>query len=251
MIAITHAPSPALQEGERTFVDRAPIDFRLAVEQHAEYCRLLRYWGAEVVTLDVNAAYADSVFIEDVAIVFDEAAVLTSMGTPSRRGELAGVEPVLRQHRSLFRIELPATVEGGDVLRVGRTFLVGLSSRTNAAGVESFAGIVRRFGYDVRAVPVHECLHLKTSCTALPDGRLLVNPAWIDQSALAGCEWVRIPADEPWAANVALVGDSVWIAADHVRTAEMIAKLGFHVQPVDISEFAKAEGGVTCLSLLF
>lgn len=212
---------------------------------------MLRECGADVRILDTNRDLADCVFVEDTAIVLDEVAVLASMGAESRRAEPAGVEPELRKYREVRRIEAPATIEGGDVLRVGRQLLVGLSSRTNPAGVDALEAIVRRWSYDVVPVPVRRCLHFKTACTALPDQRLLVNPEWVDVQHLQRFELVFVPETEPWAANAALVGGKVCIAADHVRSAEQIRKLGFDVRTVDLSEFAKAEGGVTCLSILF
>ena len=212
---------------------------------------MLRRCGADVRTLVVNRGMPDSVFIEDTAVILDEVAVLASMGAPSRRAEPAGIEPELRKYREVERIEPPATVEGGDVLRVGRTLLAGLSSRTNAAGMGALRAIVRRFGYEVRPVPVRRCLHLKSACAALPDGRLLVNPAWLEVRALRGFALVRVPGPEPDAANALLVGERVCLSAAHPRTADLVRGLGFDVQTIDLSEFAKAEGCVTCLSLLF
>jgi dimethylargininase len=251
MIALTHAPSPNLEQCQRTFIAAAHIDHGRAVEQHDAYCRMLRRCGADVHTLDVNRDLPDSVFIEDTAIVLGEVAVLASMGAASRRAEPAGVEPELRKYREIERVEPPATVEGGDVLRVGRTLLVGLSSRTNAAGVEALRAVVRRFGYDVRPVPVRQCLHLKSACAALPDGRLLVNPDWLDPQALGGFGLVHVPDEEPDGANVLLAGNRVCLPAAHPRTADVVRGLGFDVEAVDVSEFAKAEGCVTCLSILF
>jgi dimethylargininase len=251
MFALTHVPSPNLEQCQRTYVAAAAIDFDQAVRQHEAYCAMLRRCGADVRTLDVNRELPDSVFIEDTAIVLDEVAVLTSMGAPSRRAEPVGIEPELRKYREVVRVELPATIEGGDVLRVGRTLLVGLSSRTNARGIEALQAVARQFGYDVKPVPVRQCLHLKSACTALPDGSLLANPAWLDPQALRGFELVRVPDEEPDAANALLVGTHVCLPAAHPRTAELVRGLGFDVETVDVSEFAKAEGCVTCLSLLF
>jgi dimethylargininase len=172
------------------------------------------------------------------------------MGAPSRRAEPAGVEPELRKYREVEKVEWPATVEGGDVLRVGREILVGLSARTNAAGVGALQAVAGRFGYRVTAVPVRGCLHLKSACGALPDGRLLVSPDWLDARALPGLGVVRVPDAEPDGANVAVVGSTVCLPAAHPRTADLIGRLGFAVRAVDLSEFAKAEGCVTCLSLL-
>jgi dimethylargininase len=251
MIAITHTPSPNLAHCQLTYVNRSAIDFGRAVRQHLEYCRALGDCGAKVRTLDLNADFPDCVFVEDTAVVLDEVAVVCQLGAPSRRGEVARIELELARYRAILRVELPATIEGGDVLRVGRTLLVGLSSRTNAAGVETLARIGARYGYAVRAVPVYGCLHLKTACTALPDHRLLVNPAWIDVASLRDFTQVCVPVAEPWGANVACLGNRVLAAADNVRTIDLIRSSGFAVRTIELDEFAKAEGGVTCLSLLF
>jgi dimethylargininase len=239
-----------MARGQRTHVARVAIDHDLALQQHDAYRQMLRDRGVHVIALDVNRDLPDGTFVEDTAVVFDEAAVLTSMGIEARRPELAGVEPELGKYRALHRIEPPANIEGGDVLRVGRTFLVGLSARTNRAGVEAFEAIVSRYGYRVLSVPVHQCLHLKTACTALPDDALLVNPAWLDPEPLHEFARISVPEDEPWAANTLLVNGIVCIAAANVQTADLLHGRGFKVQTVDLSEFAKAEGCVTCLSLL-
>jgi dimethylargininase len=251
MIAITHVPSPKMEQCERTYVARTPIDYRRAARQHVQYCRMLRACGADVVTLDVNRDLPDCAFVEDTAIVLDEVAVLASMGAESRRAEPSGIELELGKYRDLHRVQPPAMIEGGDVLRVGRKLLVGLSSRTNRAGVDALGRVVCRYGYKIVPVPVRDCLHLKTACTALPDQSLLINPAWFDVRAVHGFELVPVPKGEPWAANVALVGNRVCVAADHVETGGMIRERGYEVHTIDLAEFAKAEGGVTCLSILF
>jgi dimethylargininase len=250
MIALTHVPSPNMQACERTYVPHAAIDNTQAQAQHLAYCRALADSGAVVRTLDVNSRLPDCAFIEDTAIVLDEVAVLASFGVASRRSEPAAIEPVLREFREVARVAPPATIEGGDVLRVGKTLFVGRSSRTNSAGIAVLAALAAPFGYRVVEIGVVACLHLKTACTALPDGRLLVNPAWIDSAALHAYECIQVPQEEPWGANVALVGETVLASAAHPQTAELMRRLGFSVHGIDLSEFAKAEGGVTCLSLL-
>jgi dimethylargininase len=250
MLALTHLPSPNMDGGQRTHVARVAIDHDLALEQHAGYCRMLRACGVSVRTLEVNHALPDSTFLEDTAVVLDELAVLASMGTEARRGELAGIEGELQKFRELRRIEPPAKLEGGDMLRVGRTLLVGVSSRTDAAGVQALTDFVEPYDYRVLTVPVQQCLHLKTACTALPDGGLLVNPNWLDMRSLHGFQTLPIPQDEPWAANTLLIGRTVCLAAEHARTAYLLGQRGFHVRTTPLAEFAKAEGGVTCLSLL-
>jgi dimethylargininase len=238
-------------EGLRTHISRIALDHTAAVDQHCQYCSSLASLGVQVVTLDVNPLAPDAVFIEDTAIVLPELAVLASMGNEARRGEPAAIEPMLRRYREIVPIEPPATIEGGDVLIVGRTLLVGLSSRTNSAGIASLNRAVERYGYQVRSVPVRGCLHLKTSCTALPDGGLLVNPGWIDADSVKDFKLVPVPAAEPWGANTLTIDGTVVLAAEHERTADLIRQRGIAVETVPLSEFAKAEGGVTCLSLVF
>jgi dimethylargininase len=250
MLALTHVPSPNMQHCQLTHLRRVRIDYGRAVQQHEEYCRTLRECGARVITLDVNRELPDCAFIEDTAIMLDEVAIVTSMGTPSRCPEPAGIEPELRKYREVRRIEPPATIEGGDVLRVGKTLLVGVSSRTNVLGVAALEAIVRRHGYTVRAVPVRGCLHLKTACTALDDCRLLVNTDWLDVGALHGYDLVHVPQEEPLAANTLRLGRTVCVALGHQRTFDLIGGLGLNVRAIDLSEFAKAEGCVTCLSVI-
>ena len=251
IVALTNAPSRALERCELTHLERTPIDYAVALQQHRGYQAMLRASGAEVHALEVNQDHPDGVFIEDTAIVLDEIAVMMSMGAESRRGEPAAIEGALRTYRPIERVSLPATIDGGDVARVGRVLLVGESTRTNAAGAAALARIVERHGYRVIVVPVSGCLHLKSACTALPDGRLLVNRDWIDVRPLESFGTVDVPDVEPHAADVALVGDTVCMAAEHPRTRERIESLGFAVRTTPLSEFAKAEGAVTCLSLIF
>jgi dimethylargininase len=237
--------------GLRTHLSRLHLDSSVALEQHREYCRTLQQLGAQVISLGVSPNAPDSVFIEDTAVVLDELAVLASMGNPARRDEPPAVEPVLRRYRDVERIELPATLEGGDVLVAGRMLLVGLSSRTNAAGITALEEVVQRHGFRVTTVSVRGCLHLKTACTLLPDGTLLVNAGWLDIADLGDFELIPVPSNEPWAANTLTVNGTVVLAAEYERTGDLIRKRGFRVQDVPLSEFAKAEGGATCLSLIF
>lgn len=254
VIAITHLPSSAMNGALRTFIDVEAIDLALAAEQHATYRQTLARAGADIVVLDVNAAHADAVFVEDTAVVLDEVVVMTSMGAAARRDEVAGIEAELRARRladRIERIEPPATLEGGDVLRVGRTLFVGATARTNDAGIEALARIAGPHGYAVHRVPVQGCLHLKTGCTALPDGTFLVNPRWVSPSALpSGASILAVAEDEPSAANVVLVGDRIVMSAAYPRTIDLIRARGFLVDAVALTELEKAEGSATCLSLL-
>lgn len=249
---ITHTPPPALERGERTYIGRSPIDFPLALRQHAAYCALLRELGVQVTTLDVNKAYADAVFVEDTAIVFDEVAVMAMPGAASRRPEPPGIERELAKYREIRRVALPATIDGGDVVMAGKDVFVGASSRSNEAGAHSLAGFVAPFGYAVQRVDLRDCLHLKNACCVLPDGGLLVNPDWLGDVRQLGARRIHtIDPREPFAADFASVGETVIMSETNPRTADIVRALGFDVRLTPLTEFEKAEGGVTCLSILF
>jgi dimethylargininase len=251
LIAVTHIPSPALETCQLTYLDRKTIDFQRALVQHHDYCEALRVCGVEVRTLSVNTSMPDSAFVEDCAIVLDELAVITSMGTQARREELTGIEPEVARLRPVKRISLPATLEGGDVLQVGKKLFVGLSPRTNEQGVRALSDIVEPFGYQVIPVEVHGCLHLKTGCTALDDETVLINSDWVDSEPFQDFKRLPVPRSEPWGANVLRINQLLLMNAAFSESLEMVQKAGYNVRPVDISEFLKAEAGLTCLSLLF
>jgi dimethylargininase len=250
-IAITRKPSRLLESGERTHIGRDRIDFEKALAQHDAYRAALAELGAAVTRLDDADSFPDGVFVEDTALVLDAVAISMRPGADSRRGEVLGIVTALMPYREVITIGAPATIDGGDIVVIGKKILVGRSARTNAAGIEALTGLTRRFGYSVRAVRMTGCLHLKSGCTALPDGRLLINRSWIDARDLGDFDFVDIPAEEPWGGDVAFIGSTVIAAAAFPRTLETLEAHGYSVRPVDVSEFAKAEGGVTCMSLIF
>jgi len=251
LTAITHIVSPRINCCELTFIEREPIDYELAARQHEAYCGLLKYCGAEVLKLSANASCPDCCFVEDTAIALDELAIITSMGTAARRAETHLIESVLKDYRTLSHIRAPATIEGGDVLRVGKKVYVGLSGRTNQAGAAELKRILSPFGYDVKTVRVKGSLHLKTACSAITDEILLLNPRWADEDLFAGFRILRTPEAEPWAANTLRVGDVVCLGAAFPQTIELAQKYHDKVEVLDMSELSKAEGGLTCLSLIF
>jgi dimethylargininase len=173
------------------------------------------------------------------------------MGVESRRGEVAAIRRVLSRHREIRTIEAPGTLEGGDVMHAGRKIFVGLSARTNAEAIAALDDILRPHGYQVIGTAIRDCLHLKSACTWLGDDTLLVNPDWVDSSAFGGFRIIEIDDREPWAANSLRVGDRVLLGSEFPATAERIERAGFRVSSVDISEFLKAEAGLTCSSLIF
>jgi dimethylargininase len=248
--AITRAVPPTLARCELTHREREPIDLERAVAQHAAYAALLRALGLEVVELPADPDFPDSCFVEDIAVVLDEVALVCMPGAASRRGEIAAVAETLARYRPLARTELPATIEGGDVLRVGRTLYVGRSARTNGAGIDRLRAVAEPVGYRVVEVTVTGCLHLKSAVTALDHEHVLANPAWIDMGPLAGFGVLEVAAGEPAAANVLRVGGLVIGHAGFPRTLDRIAAEGYAVRPLDVSEFLKAEAALTCKSLL-
>lgn len=251
LLGLTHIVASNLASGELTYLDREAVNLSLAQRQHEQYCSMLVSLGVELTVLDINKNLPDSCFVEDTAIVLDEIAIITSMGTSSRRSEPAGVKQELSKYRETVDIHLPATIEGGDVLRIGKTLFVGLSSRTNTLAISALTDIVKPFGYTVVAVPVTGCLHLKTACTAILDDVLLINPAWIDTAPLQGYTVVPVAPDEPWAANTIRVDEAICAQADFPKTLERVQKFASHIELLSISEFRKVEAGLSCLSILF
>lgn len=251
MFALTHTPSLRMNDCVRSDDSLGAIDITLAQQQHALYCTALEKLGLSVRVLSVSPNSPDCVFIEDTAVILEELAIVCSMGHPARRAEAQCMEPVLRELRDVHRIELPATIDGGDVLRIGKQIYVGLSSRTSAAGAEALRSTAARHGYQTTAIPLRAGLHFKSACTALPDGRILINPEWLDPSSFPGRECVAVSPAEPHAANVLALGNSVIASASYPQTNDQIAALGFDVVTVPLSEFVKADGAVTCLSLIF
>ena len=250
-MAITHLPSPNLQNCELTFLESEAINMEKANVQHQNYRAMLERCGAKVTVLDDNIALPDSVFVEDPIIVFDEIAVLTSMGVKSRRAESEAMEKVFAPYRQVKRIDLPAKIEGGDVLKVGKKIFVGESSRTNKEGIQALEAIIKPLGYEVIAVKVTGCLHLKTGVTALDDQTVFINPAWVDAKAFQGFSQIETLSNEPFGANVLKIGDTLCMNEAFPKSITLIKSLGYKVETVNISEFVKAEAGLTCMSVLF
>ena len=250
-IAVTREVSPALGNCELSYVPREPIDVARASAQHRDYQRVLETLGCRLLILPAEPDLPDSVFVEDVAIVLDEVAVLTRPGALSRRAEVASVAEVLRRYRPVLAIEAPGTLDGGDVLRVGRTLYVGESARSNAAGIAQLRELLADHGCTVQGVPTRDCLHLKSAVTQLGDDRLLLQPEWVDRDRFADFHVIEVDPAEPHAANVLRIGDALVMPASFPRTRQRLLDAGFQVMAVDVSELQKAEGAVTCCSLVF
>ena len=251
LVALTRDISPSIVNCELTHLAREPIDVEHARAQHLEYERALARLGCSVRRLPAGADMPDSVFIEDAAIVFDEIAVITRPGAVSRRPETAEVARVLSHHRPVVQIVAPGTLEGGDVLVAGRSIFVGRTSRTNDAGIGQLRAAVHSYGYDVVPSTVRGCLHLKSAITALDDRTLLANRQWIAEDEFSAFELFDVDSTEPSAANIVRVGANLLYAAAFPRTQERLERRGYAVTAIDVSEIAKAEGAITCCSLIF
>jgi dimethylargininase len=249
--AITRRVSPAINQCELTHIAREPIDYERACAQHRQYEDALRSLGMDVISLEAEPDLPDSVFVEDVALVLDECAILLNPGASSRRPEVASVEAALAPYRDIFRIQPPGTVDGGDILRVGKTIYVGMSSRSTDNAIEQIRAILEPIGYEVRAVNVTGCLHLKSAVTQVSEDTLLVNPEWVSKDDFPGMHFIEVDPSEPYAANAVLVDGAIIYPSSFPKTRAKLEKAGINLLVVDADELAKAEGAVTCCSLIF
>lgn len=252
--AIVRLPGAALADG-LTRVDLGPPDLALAERQHAAYCDALRRAGLDVTVLPADEAYPDGTFVEDTAIVLPEGAILTRPGAPSRAGEVAAVGAALALHYpALAQIDAPGTVDGGDICVAGRRVFIGRSARTNAEGAAQLARWLAGLGYDsveVDITGIGSILHLKSGMAAIAGGRLLLIEALASHPAFAAYEPLVVEADEAYAANAVQVNGMVFVAAGYPRLAARLTALGYAIEVLDMSEYAKLDGGLSCLSLRF
>lgn len=249
--ALTRDVSPDMRACELSFVGRTEIDVEQARNQHRQYQQVLAALGCSVLSLPAEANLPDAVFVEDTALVLDELAVMTRPGAASRQAEVASVADMLARYRRLEFISAPGTLEGGDILRIGRRIYVGLSARSNPEGIRQLTELVAGHGYTVQAVPISGCLHLKSAVTLVADNTLLVQPLWIDPGAFPGFRIIEVDAREPHAANAVRAGAGLVYPSCFPHTLARLESAGIEVSTVDVSELQKAEGAVTCCSLLF
>jgi dimethylargininase len=228
-----------------------PIDVPLARAQHREYCQAIAEAGLAVETLPPDERFPDSCFMQDPAMVIRGQAVIARPGAPSRSGEEAAVAAWLEPRFPMARITAPGTLEGGDVLVLPGRTLVGQSGRTNGAGIDQLVKIMERRGVQVLPMPVMGYLHLLTAVSFLGQNMLLAMADLADYPALAGFDVIVVPEEEAYAANVLAMGESVIMPAGCPRVAEMLRARGLTVLPVPLSQFEAADGGATCLSLVW
>lgn len=249
LTAITRGVGPTFAECNLEFLSRQAIDVTRAVQQHRAYEVCLQELGLELVSLPASADFPDGLFVEDPAIVLDEVAIICRMGAEVRRKEAPSLADAIAPFRPLERLTAPGTLEGGDVVRIGKTLYVGVSPRSNREGSAQLADLLQRYGYRVVPIAVKGCMHLKSACCFIGEDTVLANREWMEPGAFNDFRIIDVP--EPWAADVLRIGDTVIVPASFPSTQEALEKSGFHTQALDVSELQKAEAGVTCMSLIF
>ncbi len=250
VVAITRKVSPRFNECEITHIDRTPINLKTARIQHQAYVQALASAGCEVIELTEEADLPDSVFVEDTAFILPEVAVITRPGADSRKPEIESIAKALSPYRPLVHVTAPASVDGGDVLVLGKNIYIGLSTRSNSDAVAQLNGLLGRHGYTVTALELTDCLHLKTAVTRVDDRTLLINKNWVDVSHFRGFDLIEVDASEPFAANCLPVKGKIIYPTTFPKTQRALEEKGYSVVNVNVDELAKAEGAVTCCSLI-
>ena len=250
VIAITRDVSPRFNECEITHIERTPIDLDIARAQHHEYVNILKKLGCKVIELPAEADLPDSVFVEDTAFILPEAAVITRPGADSRKPETESIIQTLSPYIKLIRVRESATIDGGDVLVLGKNIFVGLSTRSNIEAINQLNELLCDYGYKVTGVEIHDCLHLKTAVTRVEDATLLINKNWVDTHHFENFDLIEIDPSEPFAANCLPIAESIIFPTAFPKTCAKLEERGYKVVTVDVSELAKAEGAVTCCSLI-
>jgi dimethylargininase len=248
-VALAREVSPSIGDCELSFVERRPIDVERAVAQHRAYCDALVALGLRVVVLPAEPELPDAVFVEDTAVAVDEVGIVTLPGAESRRPEVVTIAAELRRYRPVAYMPGPGTVDGGDVMQVGRTLYVGRTARSTDDGIADLRAELAPHGYRVVAVDVDGCLHLKSGVSYVGRNTVLANRSWVDPAAFGDVDVVEVAEAEPWAANAVAVGDAVLVSATFRETRRRLEAPGFRVVALDVSEFEKAEGGLSCLSI--
>ena len=249
-IALTRAVSPLLGRCELTHLERNPINIKKAEKQHRQYEQALERMGFNIRRIEETPHLPDGVFVEDTAVVFPEMAVITRPGAESRREETKTMASVLEEYRELRQICEPGTIDGGDVLILGKNVYIGLTRRSNREGIRQFSEFLKPFGYRVTAVPVSGCLHLKTAIAVLEEDLMLINPDWVNPDIFDGFRFEFVAENEPYGANVMRSENFALCPKRFEETIKLLEKRGYDVIAIDQSELAKAEAGLTCCSVI-
>jgi dimethylargininase len=250
MIAITREISPRFNECEITHIERTAINLDAARVQHREYVQALKALGCDVIELPAEPDLPDSVFVEDTAFILPEVAVITRPGADSRKPETKSIIRALTPLTKYVQLHEPATLDGGDVLVLGKQIFIGLSTRSSPEAIDQLNELIGEYGYSVTGVQMHDCLHLKSAVTSPDENTLLINPNWVDTHHFERFSCIAVDPSEPFAANCLPIGDSIVFPEAFPKTRAKLEEAGFKVLTIDASELAKAEGAVTCCSLI-
>jgi dimethylargininase len=249
-LAVTREISPRFNECEITHIDRTPIDLDIARAQHSQYVSTLKQLGCDVLELPAENNLPDSVFVEDTAIILHQTAVITRPGADSRKPEIESIIQALSPLIKLLHIREPATLDGGDVLVIGKNIFIGISTRSNQYAIDQLNELLRDDEYAVNGIQLHDCLHLKSAVTRVDDKTLLINKNWVDAHKFHQYELIEIDPSEPHAANCLPIHNSIIYPTSFPRTRAGLEERGYNIVTVDVYELAKAEGAVTCCSLI-
>lgn len=247
--AITRKPGENFSKGLTTNLGRP--DYKLALEQHAHYCQVLRDCGLQINILENDPQYPDCPFVEDIALITEQCAVITNPGDPSRRGEAKSIRDILVNFRALEFIQEPGTVEGGDILRIDNHFYIGISKRTNKKGALQLSAILSNYGYTSSTIPVTSVLHLKTSVTYIGNNTIVATDEFIKKDEFRNLRKIRVDDSESYSANCLMVNGYLLMPQGFPKTKDKVQRLGFVIKELEMSEFRKMDGGITCLSLLY
>jgi len=250
LLAITRDVSPRFNECEITHIERTPINLEVARAQHRGYVQALKEIGCTVLELPSEADLPDSVFVEDTAFILPETAVITRPGADSRKPETESIIHALSPYIKLIHLKEPATLDGGDVMVVGKRIFIGLSTRSNSEAISQLNILLKEYGYTVTGVQLHDCLHLKSAVTRVDDKTLLINKNWVDTHPFSGFDLIEVDPSEPHAANCLPVGSAIIFATSFPKTRKTLEERGYKIVSVEVDELAKAEGAVTCCSLI-
>lgn len=249
--AIVRPPCQAMVDG-LTSADLGRPEFAKAMAQHETYLNALSECGLNVTILEPDNNFPDSTFVEDIALLAQGFALITRPGAPSRRGETESVEVALQQQfECVERIEPPGTVDAGDIMMVGKHFYIGLSERTNSDGAEQTAAHLARYGMSATTLAIDDVLHLKSGVSYLEHNTFVATDDFIDRPEFADFKRIRIDHDEAYAANCLWINETVLVASGFPKTIELIRANGYRTVELDMSEFRKLDGGLSCLSLRF
>ncbi len=246
--AIVRKPGRNFADGLTTANSGKP-DLKKTLEQHEAYCNALIKCGLDVITLEADAHYPDGCFVEDTAIVTEKMAIITKPGAPERLGEEEKIAAVLSAYKPLEAIALPGHVDGGDILRAGDHFYIGVSERTNGEGAKQLAGILSKYGYSSSEIPVQAGLHLKSGAAWLGNDRFISTDAF--SGAFGVLDVIVLDREEEDAANCLLANNTLLIAKGFPKAKQKFSDLGYRIIALEMSEFRKMDGSLTCLSLLF